>query len=110
MEKANANSVDFALLHRNVGLPTDRGVSRPSGVAFYVPDLQLGRVVATWSGFLIFIDAGAFVFGRAIPNEATAQQPAPPPGPIYYSQRAKRFRCMSPARTGTTSGIFDLIS
>ena len=42
------------------------------------------RAVATWSAFLIFIGAGAFVVGMAIHNEATAKPPAPRPEPTYY--------------------------
>ena len=36
------------------------------------------RVVAAWSGFLLFIGAGAFVLGMAIHNEATAAPRAAP--------------------------------
>jgi hypothetical protein len=110
LEKTNADSVASFMLGRNDGLQTDRGVSRPVGVAFYVPDLRHGRggqasgahgqvrqggvrpqerapdypVVAAWAGFLLFIGAGAFALGMAIHNEAIAQQTAPRPEPIYY--------------------------
>ena len=42
------------------------------------------RVVAAWSGSLLFIGAGAFALGMAIHDEAIAQQHAPRPEPIYY--------------------------
>jgi hypothetical protein len=52
-------------------------------------------VVAAWSGFLLFIGAGAFVLGMAIHNEATAKLPAPRPEPISYGQKIE-----TAARTG----------
>jgi hypothetical protein len=110
VEKTNVDSVGFALLDRNDGLQTHRGVSRSIGAAFYVPDLRHGRgrqtsgagrqvrqggvrpqkrapnypVVAARAGFLLFIAASAFALGMAIHNEAIAQQHTPRPEAIYY--------------------------
>jgi hypothetical protein len=110
VEKTNVDSVGFALLDRNDGLQTHRGVSRSIGAASYVPDLRHGRgrqtsgagrqvrqggvrpqkrapdypVVAAWAGFLLSIGAGAFALGMAIHNEALAKQQTPRPEPIYY--------------------------
>jgi hypothetical protein len=110
VEKTNVDSVGFALLDRNDGLQTHRGVFRSIVAAFYVPDLRHGRgrqtpgagrqvrqggvrpqerapiyrVVVTWAGFLLFIGAGAFALGMAIHNEALAKQQTPRPEPIYY--------------------------
>ena len=42
MVETNANSVGFALLDRNDGLQTNRGVFRSNGVAFYVPLIRDG--------------------------------------------------------------------
>jgi hypothetical protein len=108
--KTNANSLGAALVDRNDRLQVDRRVPRSNGVAFDVPPIRDGGsrqtssargqvrqggarpqkrapdypVVAAWSGFLLFIGAGAFALGMAIHNEATAKSPAPAPEPIYY--------------------------
>jgi hypothetical protein len=111
MVDKHADSLDAFMLDRNDGLQTDRGVSRPVGVAFHVPDLQHGRgrqpsgdrgqirqggvrpqgrapnylVVAAWVGFLVFIGAGAFVL-------------APPPEPIYYCATGAEFPAFEPCK------------
>ena len=103
MVETNANSVGFALLDRNDGLQTNRGVFRSNGVAFHVFDIPHGRgaqaysargqvrqggvrpqerapnyqLVAAWSAFLIFLGAGAFAVGMAIHNETLAAPAAP---------------------------------
>jgi hypothetical protein len=110
LRNTNADGPGIALLDRDDGLQRYRGSFQSNGVAFYVPparDLGSGqasgagrqarqgalcpqerapnyRVVAAWSGFLLFIGAGAFALGMAIHNEAIAQQQAPRPEPIYY--------------------------
>jgi hypothetical protein len=60
-----------------------------------VPDYQL---VAAWSGFLMFIGAGAFALGMATHGEAIAQQHKPRPEPIYncttgVDRAISRHRC-----------------
>jgi hypothetical protein len=104
MVEKDVNSVGSFVHDRNDGLQTDRGVSRPVRVAFYVPDLRHGGsgqtsgaggvrpqkrapnypVVAARAGFLLFIAASAFALGMAIHNEAIAQQHTPRPEAIYY--------------------------
>ena len=42
------------------------------------------RIVAAWSGFLLFVGAGAFALGMAIHDEAIAKQHTPDPEQIYY--------------------------
>jgi hypothetical protein len=110
MVENNAYSFSSFMLRRDDGLQTDRGASRPDGVAFHVPDLWYGRgrqtsgpgeqvhqgglrpqkrapdypVVLAWGVFMLFIGAGAFALGMAIHNEALAKQPTPRPEPIYY--------------------------
>jgi hypothetical protein len=93
VEKTNVDSLGFALLDRNDGLQTHRGVSRQtSGAGRQVrqggvrpqklaPEYP---VVAAWAGFLLSIGAGAFALGMAIHNEALAKQQTPRPEPIYY--------------------------
>jgi hypothetical protein len=124
MEKKNAYSVGSFMLDRNDGLQTDRRVARSNGVAFHVPDLQHGggsqtpgagrqvrqggmrpqerppnyRVVAAWSGLLLFIGAGAFALGMAIHNEALAQQHTPRPEPIYYCATGVEFSAFEPCK------------
>jgi hypothetical protein len=126
MVDKHADSLDAFMLDRNDGLQTDRGVSRPVGVAFHVPDLQHGRgrqpsgdrgqirqggvrpqgrapnylVVAAWVGFLVFIGAGAFVLGMAIHNEALAKQHAPRPQPIYYCATGVEIPLYEPCKEG----------
>jgi hypothetical protein len=56
------------------------------------------RVVAAWSGFLLFIGAGAFVVGMAIHNEATAKPHAPAPEPIYYCATGAELPAFEPCR------------
>jgi hypothetical protein len=55
-------------------------------------------VVLAWSGFLLFIGAGAFVLGMAIHTEATAKPPAPPPEPIYYCATGAELPAFEPCR------------
>jgi hypothetical protein len=54
------------------------------------------RVVAAWSGFLLFIGAGAFALGMAIHNEAIAQQHTPHPEPIYYCATGEEMPLYEP--------------
>jgi hypothetical protein len=56
------------------------------------------QLVAAWSGFLALIGAGAFALGMAIHNEATAQQPAPRPEPIYYCATGAEFPAFEPCK------------
>jgi hypothetical protein len=124
MEKKHAHSVGSFMLDRDDGLQTDRRISRSNGVAFYVPELRHGRggqasgasgqlrqggvrpqerapdyrVVAAWSGFLLFIGAGAFALGMAIHNEALAKQQAPRPEPIYYCATGAEFPAFEPCK------------
>jgi hypothetical protein len=56
------------------------------------------RVVAAWSGFLLFIGAGAFVVGMAIHNEAHAKQHAPRPEPIYYCATGEEIPLYEPCK------------
>ena len=51
-----------------------------------------------WSGFLLFIGAGAFVVGMAIHNEATAEPPAPRPEPIYYCTMGEQIPQCEPCK------------
>jgi hypothetical protein len=56
------------------------------------------RVVAAWSGLLLFIGAGAFALGMAIHNEALAQQHTPRPEPIYYCATGVEFSAFEPCK------------
>jgi hypothetical protein len=56
------------------------------------------RAVAAWSGFLIFIGAGAFVLGMAIHNEATAKPPAPRFEPVYYCSTGAEMPAFEPCK------------
>jgi hypothetical protein len=56
------------------------------------------RVVAAWSGFLIFIGAGAFVLGMAIHYEAHAKQQTPRPEQIYYCATGAEFPAFEPCK------------
>ena len=56
------------------------------------------RVVAAWSGFLIFIGAGAFGLGMAIHNEAVAEQHALHPQPIYYCATGVEMPAFEPCK------------
>jgi hypothetical protein len=57
------------------------------------PNYQL---VAAWSGFLLFIGAGAFVLGMAIHNETLAAQRQPQPEPIYYCATGEEIPLYEP--------------
>jgi hypothetical protein len=65
-----------------------------------LPSTGSGRaqspVVAAWSGFLLFIGAGAFALGMAIHNEAIAQQHTPHPEPIYYCATGEEMPLYEP--------------
>jgi hypothetical protein len=124
MENKDADSLDIALLDWDDRLQKYSGSFRSNGVAFYVPPIRNGgsrqasgargqvrqgavraqerapnyRVVAPWSGFLIFIGAGAFVVGVPFHNEATAKPPAPRPGPIYYCATGEEMPLYEPCR------------
>jgi hypothetical protein len=56
------------------------------------------RVVAAWSGFLLFIGAGAFAIGMAIHNETLAAQKPPSPEPIYYCATGEEFPAFEPCK------------
>jgi hypothetical protein len=110
MENKHADSLGAALLDWDDRLQKYRRGPRSNGLAFYVPPIRHGgsgqtsgtggqvrqggvrpqkrapdyRVVAVWSGFLLFIGAGAFALGMGIHNETLAQQHAPRPESIYY--------------------------
>jgi hypothetical protein len=56
------------------------------------------RLVAAWSGFLLFVSAGAFVVGMAIHGEATAKPPAPRPEPIYYCATGEEIPLYEPCK------------
>jgi hypothetical protein len=56
------------------------------------------RAVAAWSGFLIFIGAGAFMLGMVIHNEATIKPPAPRPEPIYYCATGAEMPAFEPCK------------
>ena len=57
------------------------------------------RAVAAWSGFLLFIGAGAFALGMVIHNEAIAQQHTPRPTPIYYCATGAEMPAFEPCKT-----------
>jgi len=57
-------------------------------------------MVAAWSGFLLFVGAGAWCVGMAIHNEATAKLPAPQPEPIYYCATGEEMPAFLPALAG----------
>jgi hypothetical protein len=123
VEKA-ADSVGLALLDWDDRLQKYRGSSRSNGVAFCVSPLRDGgsrqasragrqvrqgamrpqerapnyRVVAAWSGFLLFVGAVAFALGMAIHNQALAQQPAPPLRPIYYCATGFEMPAFEPCK------------
>src|ERR1700751_1483438 len=120
----HADGIGPALLDRNDGLQEYRGGPRSIRAAFYVPEIRTGRggqasgargqvrqgamraqerapdyrVVAAWSGFLIFIGAAAFVMGRAIHNEAPARPPPPRPEPIYYCGTGEEIPLYEPCK------------
>ena len=126
MVETNANSVGFALLDRNDGLQTNRGVFRSNGVAFHVFDIRHGRggqaysarrqvrqggmrpqegapnyrVVAAWAGFMLFIGAGAFAIGMTIRNEAHANHLVPQAreSSIYYCATGEEMPLYEPCR------------
>jgi hypothetical protein len=56
------------------------------------------RVVAAWSGFLLFIGAGAFAVGRAIHNETLAAQHASRPESIYYCATGEDLPLYEPCK------------
>jgi hypothetical protein len=126
MEKKDADSVGSFVLDRDNGLQTDRGVSRPVGVTFYVPYIRHGRggqtsgacgqvpqggvrpqerapdhrLVAAWAGFMLFIGASAFVLGMAIYNEALANHRVPQAGEnsIYYCATGDEMPLFEPCK------------
>jgi hypothetical protein len=124
MVETNANSIGFALLDRNNGLQTNRGVFRSNGVAFPVFDIWHGRgdqayrargqvrqggvgpqegapnyrVVAAWAGFMLFIGAGAFAIGMAIHNEANHLVPQARESSIYYCATGQEMPLYEPCR------------
>jgi hypothetical protein len=55
-------------------------------------------VVLAWSGFLLFIGAGAFALGMAIHNEVLAKQQTPRPEPINYCATSVEFPEFAPCR------------
>jgi len=55
-------------------------------------------VVLAWSGFLLFIGAGAFALGMAIHNEAIAQQHTPRPETIYYCATGVEMPAFEPCK------------
>jgi len=57
-------------------------------------------MVAAWSGFLLFVGAGAWCVGMAVHNEATAKPPAPQPEPIYYCATGEEMPAFLPALAG----------
>jgi hypothetical protein len=56
------------------------------------------RVVAAWSGFLLFIGAGAFAVGMAIHNETLAAQRPRQPEPIYYCATGEEIPLYEPCK------------
>jgi hypothetical protein len=58
------------------------------------------RVVGAWSGFLLFIGAGAFALGVAIHNETLAAQRRPQPEPIYYCATGEEIPLYEPCKDG----------
>jgi hypothetical protein len=119
-----ADSSRSIMLDGHDELPTDCGVSRPVGVAFYVSDIRHGgsgqasgagrqvregsmrsqeraanyRVVGAWGGLLLFIGAGAFALGMAIHNQALAQQRSPRPEPLYYCSTGVEIPLFAPCK------------
>ena len=55
-------------------------------------------VILEWSGFLLFIGAGAFALGMAIHNEAIAQQHTPRPETIYYCATGVEMPAFEPCK------------
>jgi hypothetical protein len=120
----HADGFGAALFDRDIELQTYRRGSGSNGVAFYVPEIRTGRggqtsgarrqvrqgamraqerapdyrVVAAWSGFVLFIGAGAFALGMAIQNEAHAKPPAPHPAQIYYCATGAELPAFEPCR------------
>ena len=56
------------------------------------------RVVAAWSGFLLFIGAGDFAVGIAIHNETLAAQHASRPESIYYRATGEDLPLYEPCK------------
>ena len=56
------------------------------------------RVVAAWSGFLLFIGAGVFALCMAIHNEATAQPPGPHHEQTYYCVTGEEMPLYEPCK------------
>jgi hypothetical protein len=65
------------------------------------------RVAAEWSGFLLFIGAGAFAIGMGIHNETLAQQQPPRPEPIYYCATGQEFPAFEPCKDRKARWISD---
>ena len=77
--------------------PVARGQVRQGGVRPQerAPDYP---VVAAWSGFLLFIWAGAWVVGMAIHSETLAAQRQPQPEPIYYCATGEEIPLYEPCK------------
>jgi hypothetical protein len=112
------------VLYGNDALQNDRGGPRSVGVALYVPPIRHGRgrqasgagrqvrqggvrpqkrapdyqLIAAWSGFLLFIGAGAFAPGMAIHNETLAAQHPPHPEPVYYCATGVEMPLFEPCK------------
>jgi hypothetical protein len=59
--------------------------------------LSCGHPTA-WSGFLLFIGAGAFALGMAIHNKTLAAQRPPRPKPIYYCATGVEMPAFEPCK------------
>ena len=62
------------------------------------------RVVAAWSGFLLFTGADAFVLGMAIHNETLAAPRPPPPEPSYDCARGEEIPLYEPCKDRKDQG------
>jgi hypothetical protein len=56
------------------------------------------QLIAAWSGFLLFIGAGAFAPGMAIHNETLAAQHPPHPEPVYYCATGVEMPLFEPCK------------
>jgi hypothetical protein len=123
MENTHADSVGFAVLDRDDGLQTNRGVSGSNRVAFHVPDIRHGGggqaysacgqvrqggvrpqerapnypIALVWGGILLCVAVGALFTGMAI-HDARAAQQVQHPTAIYYCSTGVEMPMFEPCK------------